>query len=172
MRNKFYIIVKKKFTICGIITLWDFIPCCSILFWNLIYCLMILRKWLFCFSTCHSPSSCQCDVLPPSPSEAAWRTRHDGGTAKGEGQEGGLMPIQPHHTDSTCQSTEAAQPACYLTKVCGYIVRRGKHGNFFSSLWLSSCWSHKNSWKFNEVFFHCWMLVRLLEIDVLSLVYI
>lgn len=33
-------------------------------------------------------------------------------------------------------------------------------------------WSHKNSWKFNEVFFHCWMLVRLLEIYVLSLVYI
>lgn len=33
-------------------------------------------------------------------------------------------------------------------------------------------WSHKNSWKFNEVIFHCWMLVRLLEIYVLSLVYI
>lgn len=48
------------------------------------------------------------------------------------------MPIQPHHTDSTCQSAEATQPTCHLTKVCGYIVRRGKHGNFFSSQWLSS----------------------------------
>lgn len=144
-----------------------FISCRSILFWNLIYCLMILRKWLFCFSTCHSPSSCQCDVLPSSPSEAAWRTCHDGGTAKGEGQEGGLMQIQPHHTDSTRQSAEAAQPACYLTKVCGYIVRRGKHGNFYSSQWLSSdlIKIHENLMKFFSI---CWMLVRLLEIYVLS----
>lgn len=81
------------------------------------------------------------------------------------------MPIQPHHTDSTCQSAEATQPACYLTKVCGYIVRRGKHGNFFSSQWLSSdlIKIHENLMKFFSI---CWMLVRLLEIYVLSLVYI
>lgn len=50
-------------------------------------------------------------------------------------------------------------------------MRRGKHGNFFSSQWLSSdlIKIHENLMKFFSI---CWMLVRLLEIYVLSLVYI